>query len=97
VYQFQSIEILQRELDPMLIFAEFVAVGAWQVATEDMCILRYRQEESDKGSGFPSEKTHVSLAYMLYSEVQSSRSRVVDKTQNPVRRSRVNCSLPWIW
>jgi hypothetical protein len=41
VYQFQSIEILQRELDPMLIFAEFVAAGAVEVVMEDMSILRY--------------------------------------------------------
>ena len=41
VYQFQSIEILQCELDPMLIFAEFVAVGALGVVMEDMSILRH--------------------------------------------------------
>jgi hypothetical protein len=32
---------LQCELDPMLIFAEFVAGGALEVVMEDMSILRY--------------------------------------------------------
>jgi hypothetical protein len=41
VYQFQSIEILQCELDPILIFAEFVAAGALEVVAEDISILRY--------------------------------------------------------
>jgi hypothetical protein len=40
VYQFQSIETLQCELDPMLIRIELVAVGAWEVVMEDMSILR---------------------------------------------------------
>jgi hypothetical protein len=41
VYQFQSIEILQYALDPILIFAEFVVVGGLEVVMEDMSISRY--------------------------------------------------------
>jgi hypothetical protein len=59
VYQFQSIDILQWELDPMLILIELVAAGALEVVMEDMSILRFRYEEIDEEPRLPSRKACI--------------------------------------
>jgi hypothetical protein len=59
VYQFQSIDILQWEPDPMLMFIELVAAGALEVVIEDMSILRCRYEEKDEEPRSPSREACI--------------------------------------
>jgi hypothetical protein len=59
VYQFQSIDILQSELDPMLIVIELVAAGALKVVVEDMSILRFRYEDMGEEPRLPSKKVCI--------------------------------------